>query len=116
MAGMVFLVFFVVLALGFPIIMCMMAGAIVPLAMSAPGASSIEALIRGAQMRALPFDPGPFSPHITLARRAVLSQEALDSLHPRPLSFRPTQAHVFLSARDAQGSLCYTPLASAPFA
>ena len=75
-----------------------------------------EALIRGAQMRALPFDPGPFSPHITLARRAVLSQEALDSLHPRPLSFRPTQAHVFLSARDAQGSLCYTPLASAPFA
>ena len=48
MAGMVFLVFFVVLALGFPIIMCMMAGAIVPLALSAPGASSIEALIRGA--------------------------------------------------------------------
>lgn len=48
MAGMVFLVFFVVLALGFPIIMCMMAGAVVPLIMSAPGASSIEALIRGA--------------------------------------------------------------------
>lgn len=48
MAGMVFLVFFICLALGFPIIMCMIGGAITPLAMNAAGASSVAALIRGA--------------------------------------------------------------------
>ena len=35
MAGFVFLVFFVCLALGYPIIMCMIGGALTPLAMGA---------------------------------------------------------------------------------
>lgn len=48
MAGLVFLIFFVLLALGYPIIMCMIGGAITPLAMDAVGATSIAALIRGA--------------------------------------------------------------------
>ena len=48
MAGYVFLIFFICLALGYPIIVCMMAGALVPLAMDMAGASSIPALIRGA--------------------------------------------------------------------
>ena len=45
MAGLVFLIFFVLLALGYPIIMCMIGGAITPLAMDAVGATSIAALI-----------------------------------------------------------------------
>ena len=48
MAGFVFLVFFVCLARGYPIIMCMIGGALTPLAMGAAGASGIAALIRGA--------------------------------------------------------------------
>ena len=48
MAGLVFLIFFVLLALGYPIIMCMIGGAVTPLAMDAVGATSIAALIRGA--------------------------------------------------------------------
>lgn len=48
MAGLVFLIFFVLLALGYPIIMCMIGGAITPLAMDAVGATSIAALIRGS--------------------------------------------------------------------
>ena len=45
MAGLVFLIFFVLLALGYPIIMCMIGGAVTPLAMDAVGATSIAALI-----------------------------------------------------------------------
>lgn len=48
MAGLVFLVFFLCLALGYPIIMCMIGGALTPFAMGAAGASSVAALIRGA--------------------------------------------------------------------
>lgn len=44
MAGLVFLIFFVLLALGYPIIMCMIGGAVTPLAMDAVGATSIAAL------------------------------------------------------------------------
>ena len=42
MAGLVFLIFFVLLALGYPIIMCMIGGAITPLAMDAVGYSSFD--------------------------------------------------------------------------
>ena len=48
MAVFVFVVFFIFLALGFPIVMCMIGGAITPLMMGAAGASTIPALIRGA--------------------------------------------------------------------
>jgi len=48
MVGLVFIVFFLCLALGFPIVMCMIGGAVTPLMLGAAGASTIPALIRGA--------------------------------------------------------------------
>lgn len=48
MVGLVFVTFFVLLALGFPIVMCMIGGSLVPLLAGMAGASSIPALIRGA--------------------------------------------------------------------
>lgn len=75
-----------------------------------------DALTRNLTACGLPVDPGPFAPHITLARHAVLSPEALSAAAPRPLSFTPNAAHVFLSARDEAGVLRYTPLFKADFA
>lgn len=62
----------------------------------------------------LPADPGPFSPHITLARHADVTRGLPPS--PPQLSFTAECAHLYLSARDEQGVLRYTPLASARFA
>lgn len=61
----------------------------------------------------LPFDSGPFSPHITLARRACPGGIALPA--GDALSFVPDCAHLYLSARNAQDVLTYTPIASAAF-
>lgn len=61
----------------------------------------------------LPADPGPFSPHITLARHAQIPAHLPIC---SPFSFSAAQAHVFLSARDSAHVLRYTPLESAPFA
>ena len=61
----------------------------------------------------LPADSGPFSPHITLARHAVLPDSPLPA--GAALRFRPDAAHVFLSARDETDTLRYTPLYSVPF-
>lgn len=70
-------------------------------------------LVKALQAAGLPADSGPFSAHITLARRAVIP----DSLPACPaVSFVPAQAHVFLSARDEDSILRYTPLESVPFA
>lgn len=74
--------------------------------------SLCEALLK----RALPCDPGPFSPHITLARRATLTPDTLSALRVPALSFRPADACLFLSARDAHNVLRYTPIARIPFA
>ena len=72
-----------------------------------------DRLLRALTGAGLPADPGPFSPHITLARHAVLP----DALPACPsLSFSAGQAHVFLSARDGAGVLRYTPLETVPFA
>lgn len=61
----------------------------------------------------LPADPGPFSPHITLARHAVVP----DALPDCPaLSFAARTACVFVSARDDAGVLRYTLVFEAPFA
>ena len=70
-------------------------------------------LVRALAQADLPADPGPFSPHITLARHAALP-DALPACPP--VSFTATQAHVFLSARDTAGVLRYTPLETVPFA
>ena len=74
-----------------------------------------HALIRSLEAAGLPFDPGPFSPHVTLARHAKAEDAALTPL-PAPLSFTAGAAHLYLSARDAQNILRYTPIAAAPFA
>lgn len=80
---------------------------------SEPALDSLhDALIRALIREGLPADPGPFSPHITLARHAQLG----DSLPVcPPLSFTAAHAHLYLSARDAQNALRYTPLHSISF-
>ena len=74
-----------------------------------------DALIADCIQNGLSVDPGPFSPHITLARHAQTTPQTLAALAPKPLSFTPTCAHVFLSARDERDILRYTPLFSADF-
>ncbi len=69
----------------------------------------LTAALRG---EGLPFDPGPFSPHITLARHAQVPNPLPAC---PPLSFSASQAHVFLSARDTENVLRYTPLHSVSF-
>ena len=75
-----------------------------------------NALAADAQACGLPIDPGPFAPHITLARHAQTTAEALAAVSVSPLSFAPKSAHLFLSARDDADALRYTPLFSADFA
>ena len=75
-----------------------------------------NALAADAQACGLPVDPGPFAPHITLARHAQTTTEALAAVSVSPLSFAPKSAHLFLSARDDADALRYTPLFSADFA
>ena len=74
-----------------------------------------DALITDCAKSGLNVDSGPFSPHITLARHAKTSPRTLAALTPAPLSFSPECAHVYVSARDEQDILRYTPLFSAPF-
>lgn len=69
-------------------------------------------LVRALSEAGLPADPGPFAPHITLARHAVMA----DAMPACPsVSFSCAQAHVFLSARDEAGVLRYTPLETVCF-
>lgn len=72
-----------------------------------------DALIAALKAAGLPADPGPFAPHITLARHADVTGGLPTA--PAPLSFSPDRAHVFLSARNEQNALAYTPIASASF-
>ena len=75
-----------------------------------------DALVADAQANGLPADPGPFAPHITLARHAQTTPDALAAVRVSPLSFVPKAAHLFLSARDESNILRYTPLFTADFA
>ncbi|MBR4039253.1 MAG: RNA 2',3'-cyclic phosphodiesterase [Clostridia bacterium] len=71
-----------------------------------------ETLISALRGEGLPADPGPFSPHITLARHAQIA----GGFPACPtLSFTAGCAHVYLSARGADGILRYTPLHTVPF-
>ena len=54
----------------------------------------------------LPFDPGPFSPHVTLARHAKLSGADVPPFEP--VRFTAARAALFLSARDGTDVLRYT--------
>lgn len=72
-----------------------------------------DVLIGALEAEGLPADRGPFSPHITLARHACVGKSYPDC--PK-LSFTARHAHVFLSARDEENILRYTPLYTVPFA
>ena len=72
-----------------------------------------DALCDALRAALLPCDPGPFSPHVTLARHARLSGAQMPPFSP--VRFKAAQAHVFLSARDSQNVLRYTPIAEASF-
>ena len=72
-----------------------------------------QSLVQALDDAGLPADHGPFSPHITLARRVSLPDSALPAC--KPLAFSPTHAHLYLSARNDQNILSYTPLHSFPF-
>jgi len=72
-----------------------------------------DALLQSLKEAGLPFDPGPFSPHITLARHARI--ENIPQPDGGSLSFIPDCAHLYLSARNEQDILTYTPIASVPF-
>lgn len=72
-----------------------------------------DALVQTLDEATLPFDPGPFSPHITLARHARAEGIALPS--GPSLSFIPSSAHLYLSARNAQDILTYTPITTVFF-
>ena len=72
-----------------------------------------DALIEALLAAGLPADRGPFSPHITLARHTCVPDGPLPG--GKALRFRPTDAHVFLSARGDDGVLRYTPLFSSSF-
>ena len=71
-----------------------------------------ETLIGALEAEGLPADRGPFSPHITLARHACMGEEFPSC---PLLSFTAGHAHVFLSARDEENILRYTPLYTVPF-
>ena len=71
-----------------------------------------EVLVAALEADGLPADKGPFSPHITLARHACV-REQLPSCPA--VSFTVDQAHVFLSARNGENVLRYTPLYAVSF-
>lgn len=73
-----------------------------------------DLLIRSLEAQSLPFDPGPFSPHITLARHAQIEDVPLPAGDGQ--SFVPSCAHLYLSARNEQDILTYTPISSVSFA
>ena len=58
---------------------------------------------------------GPFSPHVTLARHADVSKADLQTYAFSHISFTVHHAALYLSARDDQNILRYTPIAIAPF-
>ena len=64
------------------------------------------------QKAGLPADDGPFSPHITLARHARTAGQWPEC---PPACFTAEQAHVYLSARDHENVLRYTPLDTVSF-
>ena len=74
-----------------------------------------ECLLSLLRLHSLPFNDGPFAPHVTLARHADLSQEAQPLPSVPDFSFIAPQAVLYLSARDEENILRYTPLHRADF-
>jgi len=74
-----------------------------------------EALCSALSSRGLPAQREPFSPHVTLARHADLTTAPAPQAPP-PAAFTAEHAVLYLSARDEENVLRYTPLHAAPFA
>ncbi len=74
-----------------------------------------DALVRGLVSRGLPADMGPFCPHVTLARHARIEPGALEAAGRAQGTFVCPQAYLFLSARDGENVLRYTPVCGAAF-
>ena len=86
-------------------------------AQSNPALEPLNAALKAALSEEnLPFDPGPFSPHVTLARRAALGEAPVFPGFDAPPSFTAHEAHLFLSARDEENVLRYTPIHTVSFA
>lgn len=66
--------------------------------------------------RGLPHTDGPFAPHVTLARHADVTGAACEAVCAEDTLFTAREAVLFLSARDGENVLRYTPLAVARFA
>lgn len=71
-----------------------------------------DALVGMLEAEGLPVDHGSFAPHITLARHACVGKKMPEC---PSLSFTAGQVHVFLSARDHENILRYTPLYTVSF-
>lgn len=72
-----------------------------------------QSLVQALDNAGLPADHGPFSPHITLARKASLPPSPLP--HCQTVSFCAPHAHLYLSARNTENVLTYTPIFTTPF-
>ena len=98
-------------------------GVLILRAASDPDLTALHGALAAALVRkGLPVSPGPFAPHVTLARHAAASEAALAQLtrallaHPETArSFPADRAHLYLSARDESNVLRYTPLRTAFF-
>ena len=69
-------------------------------------------LIAALREAGVSADPGPFSPHITLVRKAQRADgwDMLEGMVAPPAAFTPTHLTLFESARDAKNVLRYTPI------
>jgi len=84
-------------------------GILILTAHSEPDLAPLNRALKAALKEAgLPFDPGPFSPHVTLARHADVSAGYPPA--PAPVCFTAACAHLYLSARDPENVLRYTPV------
>lgn len=81
-----------------------------------PLAALHDSLVNALHAQSLSCPPGPFSPHITLARHAAIPGDGLHALTGPAASFVPERAHLFLSARNADDQIAYTPIFDAYFA
>lgn len=74
-----------------------------------PLAPMHDFLITALQSAGLPADPGPFTPHVTLARKAEIQGE-IPASPLKEAAFTPAYLTLFESARDEKEVLRYMPI------
>lgn len=74
-----------------------------------------DALVNALTAKELPCTREPFEPHVTLAHKADARALPFISQETEPFAFQAERICLFLSARDEQNVLRYTPLAFEPF-